>query len=323
VPTFKPAYLICGDDHGRIGERRARLRALAEELSGAGGVELLEGEAVDAEAVAAALSAMTLALGRRFVIVDGAERLSERDVKAQLAPALAGLPGETTVAFFAREEGKAKAPAALHDAVVAAGGEVSRESAVKPWELPKWVAARAADLGLTLDARAARALVAQVGERQQRLLRELEKLSLELGPGARPSVADIEQRAAQSAERRVWSLADALVARDRARAVGLLLALRAQGERLPSLLYWAAQRLRLALDVASRLAAGESQAAVRRGLRMPPKAAERFVSDVGGTDPERLRAALEAIAQLEVDSRGGGTLEEDTAALLALEAVCA
>jgi DNA polymerase-3 subunit delta len=35
VPAFKPAYLIHGDDHGRIAERRARLRALAEELAGA------------------------------------------------------------------------------------------------------------------------------------------------------------------------------------------------------------------------------------------------------------------------------------------------
>ena len=31
VPSFKPAYLIHGDDHGRIAERRARLRAMARE----------------------------------------------------------------------------------------------------------------------------------------------------------------------------------------------------------------------------------------------------------------------------------------------------
>ena len=43
MPTFKP-YLIHGDDHGRIAERRARLRALAEEESGAQGPELLEGD---------------------------------------------------------------------------------------------------------------------------------------------------------------------------------------------------------------------------------------------------------------------------------------
>ena len=52
VPAFKPAYLIHGDDHGRIAERRARLRALAEAESGAGGVEVLEGDACTADAVA-------------------------------------------------------------------------------------------------------------------------------------------------------------------------------------------------------------------------------------------------------------------------------
>ena len=44
MPTFKPAYLVHGDDHGRIGERRARLRAMAEAESGSGGFEVFEGE---------------------------------------------------------------------------------------------------------------------------------------------------------------------------------------------------------------------------------------------------------------------------------------
>ena len=46
VPAFKPAYLVLGDDHGRIAERRAKLRALAEAESGASGVEVLEGDAL-------------------------------------------------------------------------------------------------------------------------------------------------------------------------------------------------------------------------------------------------------------------------------------
>ena len=51
MPAFKPAYLILGDDHGRIAERRAKLRALAEAESGAGGVEVLEGDACTADDV--------------------------------------------------------------------------------------------------------------------------------------------------------------------------------------------------------------------------------------------------------------------------------
>src|ERR671935_148288 len=74
MAALKPAYLIHGDDHGRIAERRARLRALAERESGSGGVEVLEGDAATPEQAAAALLAMTFALGRRFIIVEGVER---------------------------------------------------------------------------------------------------------------------------------------------------------------------------------------------------------------------------------------------------------
>src|SRR5215212_7612684 len=139
VPIFKAVYLIHGDDHGRIGERRARLRALAQAEGGANGSEVSAGDAATPEAVAGALSAMTFATGRRFVIVDGVERWKDKEVQAHLTALLADMPPETTVAFFAREEGRAKAPPALHAAVKAAGGDINAEGAVKPWELPKWV----------------------------------------------------------------------------------------------------------------------------------------------------------------------------------------
>jgi hypothetical protein len=206
VPAFRPAYLIHGNDHGRVAERRARLRAMAEGESGVGGVELFEGDACTPEAVAGALTAMTFAMGRRFVIADGVERWKDKDVAA-IAAAMEGLDtAELTVAFFGREEGRAKVPAALHEAVSKAGGQVAEESAVKPWELPKWAIARAKELGLSLDQQAARALVGHVGERQQRLVRELEKLAIEYGPGAAIGLDEVEASSAPSAERKVWTL---------------------------------------------------------------------------------------------------------------------
>jgi DNA polymerase-3 subunit delta len=106
VASFKPAYLIHGDDHGRIAERRARLRALAEKASGAQGVEVFEGERATADEVAGSLSMMTFALGRRFLIVDGVERWKDKDL-GSLQAALAGIAPDTTVAFFAREDTRA------------------------------------------------------------------------------------------------------------------------------------------------------------------------------------------------------------------------
>jgi DNA polymerase-3 subunit delta len=364
VAALKPAYLIHGDDHGAVAERRAGLRALAESGEGdAASVELLDGDAATPLGVAEALATMTLAIGRRVIIVDGIERWREAEVEEHLTPAMSQMPPATTLALFAREESRAKAPVAVHDAVKRAGGQIVAQMTVKPWELPKWAREQASRMGISLDAAAAKALVAQVGERQQRLLRELEKLALEdkppgeggtadaAGPGtaAAPAAAagpasagaspravtvqDIERRAAHSAEWRAYGLADALVGGDRREATLTYLRLRHQGERLSGLSYLMAQRLRDALAVALRLRAGESAADVKRGMRMPPRAAERFVADVARTDPDRLRQALVALAALEVDTRGGAVvasgrgalagMNEDTLALRAIEAMTA
>jgi len=322
VSAFKPAYLIHGDDHGRIAERRARLRALAEAESGTQGIELFEGDSAAPEAVAAALNALTFAIGRRFIVVDGVERWREKDFDP-LEAALDAIPPDTTIAFFAREDNRTKAPARLHAAVKKAGGDISAEESVKPWELPKWVIARARELDLRLEPDAARALIQHVGERQQRLLRELEKLALGAGPNAQVDASDIEALTAPSAERRAWSLADALVAGDGPAATRIYLGLRAQGERASGLLYWMAQRIRIAHDVAQALEAGEPAAQVKRRLRMPSRAADRLIADARQSGTEKLRDALEQIADLELASRGGGTggAGEDTVALRAIQRI--
>jgi DNA polymerase-3 subunit delta len=225
-----------------------------------------------------------------------------------------------TVAFFAREDSRVKAPAALHKAVEKAGGKVAAENVLKARALPAWLAKQASELGFELDQQGAKALVAQVGDRQQRLLRELEKLALEYGEGARVGVEEVEASCASSAERKAWTLADALVAGDGKAATRLLLELREQGDRLPSLLYQMVRRVRDALAIAEALAAGKPAAQVRRTLRMPSYAADRLIADVSKHDVETYRRMLERLADLEVESRGGGggVLSEDTAAVRAV-----
>jgi DNA polymerase-3 subunit delta len=347
MPDLKPAYLIHGDDHGAVAERRAGLRGLVERDQGAASIELLEGDAATPAGVADALAAMTLAMGWRVIIVEGAERWREADITKHLAGALAQMPPETTLAVFAREEARVKVPAALHTLVKRAGGQIVAQMTVKPWELAKWAREQAARLGLSLDAAAAKALVAQVGERQQRLLRELEKLALEgeesegggeesealAAPGTprRIDAQQIESRAAHSSDWRAYALADALVGGDGREATLSYLRLRQQGERLSGLSYLMAQRLRDAVAVAVQLQAGASATEVKRGLRMPARAAERFVADVARSDLTRLRAALAALAELELNTRGGppltgsrsalAGLDEDTLALRAIEGI--
>lgn len=321
--AWKPAYLICGDDHGRIAERRAGLRAKAEAESGAGGLEVLEGDAATPQGAAAALDAMTFAMGRRFIVVDGVQDWKDKDVTAHLAPALATPPQETTIAFFGREAGQKKVPAALVKAVEAAGGAVAREQQLKPRELPRWAIGEARRLGLQLESGGAQALVAFVGDRQQRLLRELEKLALEHGQGATIGVEEVEAVAALSAERQPWGLVDALVARNHAAALRAYLDLRDQGEDLARLVPLMARRVREVLAIAVRLEAGEAPAQVKASMKGNPWALDQRIKDARGTDSDTLRGALEALAQLELDARGLSDLDQETDAVRALARIAA
>ena len=80
------------------------------------------------------------------------------------------------------------------------------------------------------------------------------------------------------------------------------------------------RRVRDALAIAEALAAGKPPGQIRRTLRMPSYAADRLIADVSNRDVESYRRALELLADLEVESRGGGggALSEDTAAVRAV-----
>ena len=323
LPEFKPAYLIHGDDHGRIAERRAALKALAERESGAAGVECFEGDAAAPDVVAGALAAMTFAIGRRFLIVGGVERWKDVDIQAHLLPALASIAPETTIAFFAREEGRAKISAQLAKAVERAGGSVAEERTLKARELPRWLQAEAGRLGVSLDRDAAQALVAHVGERQQRLLRELEKLALELGPDARIGIDEVEQAAAHSAEHQVWGLVDTLVAGDGAAATRAYLELAAQGESVTRLVGLLARRVRDVLAIAHRLEAGEAPAQIKSSMKGSSWAADRRIAEARAADVERLSRTLEVLADLELAAHGATELSDRTEAIRAIARIAA
>lgn len=319
MAAFKSLYLIHGDDHGRVGERRARLRALAE-AQGDGGVELLEGDASTPEAVAASLMTMTFAMGRRFIIVDGVERWKDAAVTEHLLPVLATPDPDVTVAFFAREDGRLKVPAALVKAVTAGGGDIAHEKSKSAKELPAWVAEQARRLGIELDRDGAQTLVAYVGERQQRLLRELEKLALEHGQGARLHADDVEAAVADGAEKQVWGLGDALVAGNLEQAMHTWLQLR-EREAFERLLPLMVRRMRDVHVIAVRLEAGEAPAQIKASTKGNPYAVDRRIAEARRADADRLARGVELLAALERDSRGDSELRSDTLALRALTSI--
>ncbi|MDX6661941.1 MAG: polymerase subunit delta [Solirubrobacterales bacterium] len=318
MADVKPAYLIAGTDIAKIEATRARLRARAEgDGDGTGSLEVFEPHegrsAPDAEGVVAALPAMSLTPGRRYVLADGVERWKPADCES-VAAALAALPPETTLVLIARD----KPPPRLAKAVEAAGGEVLAYDAPRERDLPARLVAEAAKRGFRLEIEAARLLVDRMGSSSVRLANELDRLALWAGNGGEVSAADLEAMIADTSEAALWALSDALIEGDSARAMAIGERLIAQGEPLPRLVYGLAGRLRQAQQVVAQLEAGRSPADAAAGLKMHPYAAKMLVRRLRDASSDDLRQATIALADLEVATRGGSDHSEQVSLTLSL-----
>ena len=280
VPSFRAAYLIHGDDHGRIGERRARLRAMAEAESGSAASRSTRAS-VHARGGRRALSAMTFALGRRFVIADGVERWKDADVEP-VASALAGhRPGDADRRVLRPRGGPLEGAAKLRQGGRGGRGPDRRRESRQAAGSPALGDARRRAAGARAGPRrpparwSPRSATASSG-----CCASSRSSRSSTGRARAIGVQEVEESCASSAERKLWTLADALVAGDAGTATRALLELRQQGERVPGLHYNMVRRLRDAL-VGRRGARGRPAAAqIKKGLRMPGFAADQLIADV-------------------------------------------
>ena len=151
-------------------------------------------------------------------------------------------------------------------ALVKKVGNVAVEATLKAKDLPNWAIEEAKSLGVTLERPAAQALVTSVGERQQRLLRELEKLAIEHGPGATLGVEEVKRRPAAPNARcggsstRSWPATAPRPTRPSSSC-------EPRASRSPRLVPLMARRVRDVLTIATRLEKGETRAQIKESCR--------------------------------------------------------
>jgi DNA polymerase-3 subunit delta len=316
MADLKPAYLIFGDDEGKIDPWRARVRARAQKEEGAT-LEVLRDEWLTGESVADAITALTLSTGRRYVVADGIQRWKAADVK-EVAAALPGLPAGTVVVFIAVGE----VSKTLMKAVEDCGGEV-HEFKPPRGSYTAWAQKHARELGIDLEKDAADTLVARIPRddkkrrlRQQTLMRELEKLALFAGEGTTVDLDTVELLTS-SADARMFDLADAVIEGNRERALELAEKLRNQGEDMMYILFALLRQIRNAQMAWALVNSGRS-GEVQSELRVPQFVARKMVSQVKNLEGARFVRALDLLAELDWSVRGGTDRDAESVLTLML-----
>ncbi len=241
---------------------------------------------------------------------------SDRDALLALLGVIA--EGNGLVVAEETDSGKKEPPAkALADAIRAAGGDVRRFEAPREGALAGWIEARARERGIALGQGAARELATRVGgfvregdvdrRNQGRLaVMELEKLDLLRGD-AHPSVTveDVRALVPEAVPGTIWGFVDAVGMRQRSRSLELAERL-LEGTPEPVLLAVLHRRLRELIEIADRLASGETPGSLVRSMRLQPFRAETLARQARGWTVSELAAAMEGLLELDSLVKGVG-----------------
>jgi DNA polymerase III delta subunit len=265
-----------------------------------------------------------LATGSMFgagimAVVSGAGSLLRRGQDRAAMLGLLGLvaPGNGLAIVEEVESGRKEPPGkALADAIAAAGGLVRRFDAPREGGLAAWLEVRARERGIALGPGAARELATRVGgfvregdvDRRQQgriAVMELEKLGLRHREAAPVTADDVRELVAEAIPGTIWGFIDAMAMRQRKRSLELMEPL-LQSTPEPVLLAALHRRIRDLIEVADRLAAGESPGSLVRSMRLAPFRAETLARQARLWSLDELETALEGLLALDAMVKGVG-----------------
>lgn len=328
---LRPVYLVLGEE---LYFRQQVLSAIRKVVVGDAGVSLNEDQfvagEVDVRAVLGAARTLPMFGVRRLVTVRSLERWDKGDAEDddsqarvlhkpldQLAEYAASAPDTTTLLLLADKLDNRRRLVAT----AKKEGFLVVCASLPPHALPAWLRQRAREQGHVLGANAAELLAELCGSDLSVLLDALERVELFVGKGAELSEAAVLQCVANMQPGSVWDLVSAVSRRDAGAALAALERVfePGGGPRLVGLLCWSARQL---IRFGSARRAGLSPDDAARQAGAPPFKARELSEQMRSLSLERAERWLEALAQLDLDLKGGSRLPQKAQLEAALIGFC-
>jgi DNA polymerase-3 subunit delta len=299
-PGSVPVTLVLGEEELLAERAVADAVAVARERLGPGTAveEVRAGGLPDGFAMG--LATASLFGGGRVVVVQEADGLDATAREAVLA--LAAEPAAATAVVL-----RAVAPGRQGKFFK----DVQRDAAtvlvarLKPSERAGWLRAEVRRLGRKADEAAVAALVETVGQDLRELAGAVAKLHVAVPPPTVLTAGHVTEFLAQTADRGIFELTDAVFAADAATALDRLDSLFDQGEDPIRLLGFIASQLRLLLRVADHPELPKGQVAALLGGGVRDWQVDRARRQLRRFRPGDLHRALDLIAEADAHIRNG------------------
>ena len=326
---LRPVYLVVGEE---LFFRQQVLGAIRKAVVGDAGVSLNEDQFVAGEAdvrvVLGAARTLPMFGARRLVTVRSLERWDKGDGDEpqtgvvhkpldQLAEYASGAPDTTTLLLLADKLDNRRRLVAT----AKREGFLVVCASLPPHALPGWLRQRAREQGHALGANAAELLAELCGADLSVLSDALERVELFVGKDAEVTEAAVLECVANMQPGSVWDLVSAVGRRDAGAALAALDRVfePGGGPRLVGLLCWSARQL-IRFGSARRAGLSPEEAATRAGA--PPFKARELNDQLRLLSLDRAERWLEALAQLDLDIKGGSRLPQKSLLEAALLGFC-
>jgi DNA polymerase-3 subunit delta len=180
-----------------------------------------------------------------------------------------------------------------------------------PRQVAPWVRAEAQAKGVKLDGNAVQRLVDTVGDDLSRLALAVEQLGLYAGP--RPVTSDdVDELIADTRERSVFELTDAIGAADRARAFAAVASLCDQRESAVGVVVMLARHVRQMALLHALRAQGVAKQELPSRIGVPPFVVDKLIAQSRSYSPAALATATQRLAAADRALKGDITLTSQT-----------
>ena len=285
--TFRPCYLIYGDEAYLRIQNRDKLK---KALLGSGdsmNMQIYEGGGLNPGEIIDMAETLPFFAERRVIVIEDSGFF--KSGCPELADYLKS-PSETTAFIFV--ESAVDKRKDMYKAVQKAGLDICCETPDEQM-LYKWIAGRLQSEGKRISARAVAYLLGRVGTDMSNLVNEMDKLISYCMDRQDITEADIDAVCANWLTSRIFEMTDAIVVKDRKKAMDIyydLLALKTPPEQILALI---SRQFNLLLITKELVEMGQQQKAVAAAIELPPFVASKYMGWVRNYTRQDLKESLD------------------------------
>ncbi|MBM3804410.1 MAG: DNA polymerase III subunit delta [Acidimicrobiia bacterium] len=293
---FHANYFIFGADPFLVDSARNSLRQALEQ-AGPVVVVTLDLDEVSVDELINSAQSLSMFAPRQFLVVKSAMKLREHQGK-RLAQYFANPNPQTVIAFLAGDLDRDQRKKKIFE-TLSAGTHVVELAPLNPGEVKEWIEQQAREKGCSIEPEAIRFLLELQGSDLGRLYQEVEKATLYSGTDATITLPVVQAVSGFAASHTLLEFLDAIVARNKARALELVEEVFFTGKETGLAFWWFGQQLRQWVQF--RELAGKTPAAVigRQAGVYRALAAQRMQEQAKRFSRRSLIRALQGLAVVD------------------------